>query len=305
MVNIAALGNPEMAAKIGKKGTVSDITMYNYKGQEGDITFMHPHRYPERVPPLLYSVNLAHGALVTVEQIDRTLGEELVALDLREIRQGIIILKNYIMPEQVSPLLKGTALGSYEFMDDPIEIRKRLTSYEMHSISDSTLIPIDHFFPVKGVGTVVLGTVLGGSVSTHQELQVYPYEKRVQVRSIQVHDRDTREAGVGSRVGLALKNIDVDELDRGITLAEPGSMVVGKRFRIRPKLSPYWKGEIKEDMVIHLSSGTQFVPGRMVDSAETIEMERKMAFSKGERILMVQLESMPRVIGVTELEPVD
>ena len=123
MVNITALGSPEMAAKIGKKGTVSDITMYNYKGQEGDITFMHPHRYPERVPPLLYSVNLAHGALVTVDQIDKTLGEELVALDLRGVSQGIFVLKNYIMPEQVRPLLKGTSLESYEFMDDPIEIR--------------------------------------------------------------------------------------------------------------------------------------------------------------------------------------
>ncbi len=304
MVNIAALGQPEMASKIGKKGTVSDITMYNYKGQEGDITFMHPHRYPERLPPLLYSVNLAHGALITVDQIDRTLGEELVALDLRKVSQGIFVLKNYLMPEQIAPLLKGTSLESYEFMDDPIEIRERLTSYRMHALSDSTLVPIDHFFPVKGVGTVVLGTVLGGEVRVHQELQLYPYDKKVQVRSIQVHDRDRKEAGVGSRVGLALKNTDVDELERGMTLAEPGSMLVGSKFRMEYTLSPYWKGEVKEGMVIHLSSGTQFVPGRMTDS-KTIELERKLAFSPGERILMIHLESMPRIIGACTLTPED
>ena len=304
MVNIAALGNPEIPSKIGKKGTVSDITMYNYKGQEGDITFMHPHRYPERIPPLLYSVNLSHGAIVTVEQIDRTLGEELVALDLRGVSQGIFVLKNYLMPEQISPLLKGTSLESYTFMSDPIEIREALSAYEMHSLSDRTLIPIDHFFPVKGVGTVVLGTVLGGTVEVHQELQVYPYEKKVQVRSIQVHDRDRKDAGIGSRVGLALKGIDVDGLERGITLAEPGSMVVGSRFRISPRLSQFWKGEIKDGMVMHLSSGTQFVPGRVVGE-DTIELERKMAFSAGEKILMAHLESVPRVIGMTELEPLE
>ena len=304
MVNIAALGDPEMASKIGKKGTVSDITMYNYKGPEGDITFMHPHRYPERIPPLLYSVNLAHGAILTVDQIDRFLGEEMVALDMRGISQGVFILKNYIMPEQIRPLTAGSSLESYEFMDDPIEIREKLSSYTMSSLSDSTLVPIDHFFPVKGVGTVVLGTVLGGSVEVHQELQVYPYEKKVQVRSIQVHDRDRKEAGVGSRVGLALKGTDASSLERGISLAEPGSMVVGSRFRISPELSPYWKGEIKEGMVLHLSSGTQFVPGRMLD-CDTIELDRKMAFSPGEKILMVHLESVPRVIGVTGLSRVD
>ncbi len=304
MVNIAALGNPEIASKIGKKGTVSDITMYNYKGQEGDITFMYPHRYPDRIPPLLYSVNLAHGALISVESIDRTLGEEMVALDLRGIDQGIFHLKNYIMPEQIKPLVKGTALENYEFMNEPIEIREKLAEYSMPAISDRTLIPVDHFFPVKGVGTVVLGTVLGGKAEVHQELQVYPYERKVQVRSIQVHDRDRKEAGVGSRVGLALKGIDVDELQRGITLADPGSMVVESRFRIDPVLSPYWKGEIKEDMVIHLSSGTQFIPGRMIED-KVIETERKMAFSPGEKVLMVYLESMPRVVGITELKPLD
>ena len=304
MVNIAALGNPEMASKIGKKGTVSDITMYNYKGQEGDITFMHPHRYPERLPPLLYSVNLAHGALITVDGIDRTLGEMMVALDLRGVGQGVFILRNYLVPEQITPLIKNTSLASYEFMEDPIEIREKLTGYAMEGLSENTLIPIDHFFPVKGVGTVVLGTVLGGKVEVHQELQVYPYEKKVQVRSIQVHDRDTKEAGLGSRVGLALKNIDVDELDRGVTLAEPGSMLVGRKFRMKPVLSPYWKGSVSEGMVMHLSSGTQFVPGRVIEE-NMIEMERKMAVSPGERILMVHLESTPRVIGVTELEPVE
>jgi selenocysteine-specific translation elongation factor len=304
MVNIAALGDPEMASNIGKKGSASDITMYNYKGREGDITFMYPHRYPERIPPLLYSVNLSHGAMISVENIDKTLGEELVALELRGIEQGIFILKNYILPEQIAPLLKDTSMQSYEFMDDPIEIRERLTEFEMPGLSDNTLIPIDHFFPVKGVGTVVLGTVLGGEVEVHQELQVYPYEKKVQVRSIQVHDRDRKEASVGSRVGLALKNTDVSELERGITLAEPGSMITGKRFKMKPRLTKYWKGELKEGMVIHLSSGTQFIPGRM-QGPDEIELDRKIAFSPGENILMVHLESMPRVFGITELEVIE
>ena len=301
MVNIAALGNPEIAAQIGKKGTESDITMYNYKGREGTITFMHPNRYPERLPPLLFSVNLAHGALLTIESLDRTLGEEIVALDMRRINRGIIVLRNYIMPEQVEPLRKGTVLDGYSIIDDPIRIRENLASLDIPHKDGATLVPVDHFFPVKGVGTVILGTVMRGTVEKHQELQIYPSERKVQVKSIQIHDRDVDTAGTGSRVGLALKGIKPDELERGITLAEPGSMLTGETFEIEPEFTPFWKGSVKAGMSVHLSSGTQFTAGKMLDES-TVHLEKKLAYTDGEEMLLIQADSIPRIIGRTELE---
>ncbi len=304
MVNIAALGNPEVASKIGKKGTVSDIAMYNYKGQEGDITFIHPHRYPERIQPLLYSLNLSHGALFVVESIDKYFGEQLIGLDLRGIKEGIFVLKNYLMPEQIMPFIKDTSMKNYSFMDDHIEIRQKLVSIPMRHMEGETAVPVDHFFPVKGVGTVILGTVMLGEVKVHQELQAYPTEKKVQVRSIQVHDRDVDSAGTGSRVGLALKNIKPEELDRGMTLAEPGSMKTGNEFRMNPRFTPFWKGKLGEGMVLHLSSGTQFVPGKMLDE-RTIRLEKPIAYRDDEGILLIQADSMPRIIGKTVLEVIE
>ncbi len=304
MVNIASLGNPEIAAKIGKKGTVSDIELYNYKGREGDISFIHPHRYPERIQPLLYSLNLSHGALFVVDNIDRYFGEQVIGLDLREIKQGIFVLRHYIQPEQIAPFIKGTALENYRFTDDPIEIRERLTSIEIKKKEGETSIPVDHFFPVKGVGTVILGTVMSGEVSVHQELRIYPTDRTVQVRSIQVHDRDVNSAGVGSRVGLALKGIKPEELDRGIWLAEPGSMKTGNKFEIEPEFTPFWKGKLSEGTVLHLSSGTQFVPGKMLDQ-RTIELEKDIAYAEDDEILLIQADSMPRIIGKTELKVIE
>ncbi len=303
MVNIAALGNPDLAAKIGKKGTVSDIAMYNYKGPEGNITFIHPHRYPDRIQPLLYMVNLSHGALLVVNNLDKYFGEQVIALQMREISQGIIVLRNYIDPEQVKAITKGTVLQSYEFMEeDPIEIRERLAEIPMKNSEGATKIPIDHFFPVKGVGTVVLGTVMRGEVRVHQELQAYPYDFKVQVKSIQVHDKDVDSAGTGSRVGLALKGVKPEDLDRGITLAEPGTMEVGTEFEMKPELTPFWKGEIKDGMVLHLSSGTQFVPAKV--SGEHLVLEKKIAYTEDEDILLIQADSMPRIIGKTRLKAV-
>ncbi len=301
MVNIAALGSPDVASEIGKKGTVSDIALYNYKSQEGNITFIHPHRYPDRIQPLLYSVNLSHGALFVIDAIDKYFGEQAIALQMRNIDRGIMVLRNYIMPEQIKPIVKGTVLEGYEFMDDPIEIRQRLVEIPMAHIDGPTRVPVDHFFPVKGVGTVVLGTVMSGEVKVHQELQIYPWDRKVQVKSIQVHDKDVESAGTGSRVGLALKGIKPEELDRGITLAEPGSMEVGDRFRIKAEITPFWKGGLKDGMVLHLSSGTQFVPGRL-ESEDEIVLEKKMAYVKDEDILLIQADSMPRIIGRTKLE---
>ncbi|EQD44859.1 elongation factor Tu domain 2 protein, partial [mine drainage metagenome] len=79
---------------------------------------------------------------------------------------------------------------------------------------------IDHFFGVKSVGTVALGFVLSGKVEKHQDLLLSYLDRKVQVRSIQMHDVDVDAAGPGARVGLALKNADPEELERGMILSE-------------------------------------------------------------------------------------
>lgn len=304
MVNIASLGDPEIAAKIGKKGTVSDVEIYNYRSHEGNISFIHPRRYPDKIQPLLYSLNLSHGALFVVDVIDRYFGEQTVGLDLREIKDGVLVLRNYIQPEQIAGFIRGTAVENYHICDDPIEIRQRLASIEIEDREGETSIPVDHFFPVKGVGTVILGTVMRGEVSVHQELRIYPSDRTVQVRSIQVYDRDVDTAGIGARVGLALKGIKPEELDRGMWLAEPGSMKTGSKFRIEPKFTPFWNGNLHEGSMVHLSSGTQFVPGKMID-AHTVELEKSFAYFGEEKILLIQVDSMPRIIGKTGLKVIE
>ena len=79
---------------------------------------------------------------------------------------------------------------------------------------------IDHFFKVKSVGTVALGFVLSGTLKKHQTLYLNPTGLQAQVRSIQMNDVDYDQAPAGSRVGLALKNVDVDDMERGYLLEE-------------------------------------------------------------------------------------
>jgi selenocysteine-specific elongation factor len=83
-------------------------------------------------------------------------------------------------------------------------------------------LPIDRVFTVKGFGTVVTGTVLGGSVKAGDELTVIPSERSVRVRGIEVHGASVEHAIAGHRAALNLGGISVDELARGDLLAHPG-----------------------------------------------------------------------------------
>src|SRR5262252_7220793 len=84
-----------------------------------------------------------------------------------------------------------------------------------------TRLPIDRVFTMKGFGTVVTGTLIAGSVSPDQELEVLPTGKRVRVRGVQVHGEATERAVAGERTAVNLVGAAVDELYRGMTLVPP------------------------------------------------------------------------------------
>ncbi len=83
-------------------------------------------------------------------------------------------------------------------------------------------LPIDRVFTVKGFGTIVTGTVLGGSVALTDELEVLPGGRSVRVRGIEVHGTAVEHAVAGHRAALNLGGVAVDDRARGDLLAHPG-----------------------------------------------------------------------------------
>ncbi|MHC1631522.1 MAG: EF-Tu/IF-2/RF-3 family GTPase [Methanotrichaceae archaeon] len=165
--------------------------------------------------PLFFAASLARKALMIVDEINPAFGECVIMPQCLGVKEGYIVLRNYLTPEQLSPLIRDTILENYEFVeDDTIAIRERLLEdvnsldSESPSVANGT-VPVDHFFNVKGIGTVVLGSVAEGTIRKHDSLKVLPGEKKAQIRSIQKHDDDFDQACEGDRVGLALKNTDV------------------------------------------------------------------------------------------------
>jgi len=83
-------------------------------------------------------------------------------------------------------------------------------------------LPIDRIFTVKGFGTIVTGTMLGGEVALGDELVVIPSGKTARVRGIEVHGSAVDRAIAGHRAALNLGGVSVDDLARGDMLAHPG-----------------------------------------------------------------------------------
>ena len=81
---------------------------------------------------------------------------------------------------------------------------------------------IDRVFSLKGIGNVVTGTVIEGSVTKNEKLFNYDAGKEVQVRSVQSHDTFVDRAGVSSRVALNLTGIELGELKKGQLLSKKG-----------------------------------------------------------------------------------
>lgn len=83
-------------------------------------------------------------------------------------------------------------------------------------------LPIDRSFSVKGFGAVVTGTLVSGTISEGEELELLPGKLRVRVRGIQTHGEVVKVVSAGRRVAVNLGGIDHSKVTRGMLLVEPG-----------------------------------------------------------------------------------
>jgi len=315
-LNVAVLGSPDYSKDLGKKGTASDLTFYNLKKGETTVTFIEPARFPERLAPLFYAVSMAQKALLIVDQINPAFGEIVIMLDSIGLKDGIVILKNYISREQIAPLIKGTVVDGYQFLEEDKNLLREKFLEDAAGVNSpqdaaTGTLPVDHFFNVRGIGTVVLGSLAEGSIKKHDVLMVLPGEKTAQVRSIQKHDQDFETAGVGERTGIALKGIEVEDLDRGTILTNDKSIKQVSSLQARAKLVKYWPSPLKEGMVLHIGHWMQQVPARVEavlaggDWHEVdlkLKLDKMLVYRPGAKAVLTYPEGGKlRVVGTVDL----
>jgi selenocysteine-specific translation elongation factor len=315
-LTVAVLGKLGYSSVLAKKGTSSDITLYNHKTDENTITYIEPTRYPDSMAPLFYACSLAKKAIVVVEELTASLGEMLVMLQCCGVNSGYFVLRNYITPEKVQPLLKYTILENYKFVGDvPTVLREELlvevTQTAINTEKEAGTVPIDHAFNVKGIGAVILGVVADGEIKKHDTMNVFPGTKKTQIRSIQKHDQNSNSAETGDRVGLALKNVKLDDVDRGTVLTNDSTIKTSTRIEAPASIVKYWPQPIKQGMVLHVGHWMQFLNCKVeavtngVDWRKptlTLSLDKEIVYRPNDRAVLMYLEGRKlRVLGTIEL----
>ncbi|MEM2974003.1 MAG: EF-Tu/IF-2/RF-3 family GTPase [Candidatus Micrarchaeia archaeon] len=307
--NVAILNDSAFAKELGKKGTSTDFTVYNLKQGDDTFCFFDPYQYPNKIQSLINVLTLTDSTILVVHKLDQYLGEMIVALDLTQRDKGLIIFGDYVEKDKFISMVSGNSIEKFIIVDKrPFEVYEKLKQYCKieNKTGDDFIMNIDAFFDVKGVGAVVIGAIKKGRVSVHDELQLYPYNKKVTVKSLQVHDEDVESAVRGSRIGLALKGIKVDELDRGLVLAKPGSLQVASEITIETTFSKYYNENIRIGKGYFVAIGMQYRQANLLDIKEKsarkkilkFQLHSPITFAKDDNFLVIDPAAKIRICGI-------
>ena len=297
-VNFVVLGEQTIANDFGKKGTVTDLTVYDRKDSDIIRTWVVPNGFPEKIQPLLQAINIAEYVIFYVASLDRYTGEQIIALDMLNKKNGILSHSYEVDENRLHSMIKGTVLQNYKKIDSP-NIKEELVKLPPVSNDGPAQIVIDHSFDVKGVGTVVLGKVLQGTINQYDNLKHLPSGTDVMLKSIQMHDDDVKQAVCPARVGLSLKGIKPDEVGRGDIITSDESFEIKNELEIDFKQSPFYKGEISENQMCLVSIGLQVKAAKFSSiSPVKLILDKPVVCRKNEICLLVKPESTSvRVIG--------
>jgi selenocysteine-specific elongation factor len=136
-------------------------------------------------------------------------------------------------------------------------------------------LPVDRVFTLRGIGTVVTGTLWSGSVTAGDRLAIEPGGREARVRSVQVHDRPVERAAAGQRVALALVGVERAHVRRGQTLATPGALRASFRLDCQLRVVPGAPQPLRTGLPVTVHHGTAEAPARVaVRGAEAIPAGR-------------------------------
>src|SRR5947209_7207316 len=167
------------------------------------------------------------------------------------------------------------------------ELRQALAAVaaqvEQHPASGAVRLHVDRSFSLRGIGTVVTGTLWSGTIGEGDELRVEPGGPAVRVRSVQVHDRPVERAEAGQRVAVALPGVERQEVKRGDALVTPGT------FRPSFRLDVLLDAAAELPARVQLHHGTAETVVRVVRAGERfaqLRLDRPVVAARGDRFVL-------------------
>ncbi len=291
-VAIGIFHDEPLGRELGKKGTESDILMFNKKTDDCIYTFLAP--FENKLTAKTQIISSIDAAIVNCEQMTPEVGETLLLLDAMGITDGILLLPSYSDTTRLRNIIKDTSLEHFTIIERniPTIIGFLVKMNPSRDVASPAIVVTDHSFSVKGIGEVILGFVKQGTINTHDTMVLFPANKEVMIRSIQMQDRDFESATAGCRVGLAVKGATIEELKRGAIFSTPDAAKVDTKFTLRFTKNRFYQ-EVKKG-VFHGTIGMQSIPvtiTEIYDHTITIETEKPVGYTTNDTFILLDLNA--------------
>jgi len=288
---IAVPVDENLAAFIGKKGSANSIAFYNRKFGSDVIVTLFPNQEEEKIHALAESLLIASEVILSTASVDKKFGEALVASSLLN-RKLLITKDNDVNAMLSSAGIVNCSVVSREELLDAIQANAPKTDP-----NEPVRVDIDKAFPVKGIGTVVLGIVTRGTLKQHDKL-IHTSGKEVTVRSMQSQDEDVAVAERGTRIGIALKELGDEDFKKGDLLAKQ-QVARHSKLSIEYKASKIAKEPIEEGKTYGIAlnfSYSECVVMKAEGSKIELELKTKIPAMIGDELLMIRKE-IPRIFA--------
>ncbi|MFC2007182.1 selenocysteine-specific translation elongation factor [Chloroflexota bacterium] len=209
--------------------------------------------------------------------------EHLAILDLLSVKKGIVVITKKDMVDEelltlvrmeIEEIIGSTSLAladivavsaqTGEGMDELVSaIDNLLATAELRQDLGRPRLPIDRVFTIAGSGTVVTGTLLDGTLSVGQEVEVVPSGLKSRVRGLQTHKARETTASPGSRVAANLVGVNTSQLQRGDVLTRPGWLIPTSMLTVKLRMLPYIRRPLRHNTTVSFFSGATETTGKI------------------------------------------
>ncbi len=205
---------------------------------------------------LAYQVGVP-AIVVYLNKCDMVQDEELLDLVEMEVRE---LLTKYKYPGEDVPIIRGSSLKALEgdaaYEDKIMELMKAVDEYvptPTRDLDKPFLMPVEDVFSIKGRGTVVTGRIDRGIVKVNDPIEIVGMKATTStvVTGVEMFKKQLDEGQAGDNVGLLLRGIEKDDVERGQVLAKPGSITPHTEFEAEAYIltkeeggrhTPFFKG---------------------------------------------------------------
>ena len=232
---------------------------------------------------------------------------ELVEEEIQEELEGTFL--------EGAPVVKVSA-ATGQGLDELTDTIQQLMSDEVVAKDTQTIprLPIDRAFTLSGFGTIITGTLISGTITREDVLEMYPIGKECKIRNIQVHGQNQDKCYAGQRVAINLSNVKKKEIRRGCVLAPNNSMKNTDLLDVKLKVLEDSMRILTNHERLHLYTGTSEILCRAVlldkeqigpgeEGLVQLRLEEEIAVKRGDRFVVRFYSPMETIGGGIVLEP--